>query len=181
MGSTTTGTLKLAELSKGLPAITPEYGSALAQAGAVCFEDQNHLNGVGLEVNGTYQAKYQVFWQPVTDQVLHCWNDAEFTTEQGAYGVAILLMIDLTEYTVIERSRRGSGFDYWLGEKDDKGLPFQNAARLEVSGIRSGDDSSVKARANQKMKQVSPTDATKLPAYVVVVEFGRPLSQVAKK
>ena len=61
MGSTTTGTLNLAELSRGLPAITQEYGSALAQAGAVCFEDQNHSNGVKLEVDGTYKAKYQVF------------------------------------------------------------------------------------------------------------------------
>ncbi len=181
MSSIQSGTLKLAELSKGLPAITPEFGSTLAQAGAVCLEDQNHSNGVELEVDGTYQAKYQVFWQPVTEQMLRCWNDAEFTTEQGAYGVAILLMTGLTEYTVIERSRRGSGFDYWLGKKDDKGLPFQNVARLEVSGIRNGDDSSVKARMNQKMKQVSLTDATKLPAYIVVVEFNRPLSRVAKK
>ncbi len=181
MGSITTGLLKLVELTKGLPSITPEYGSALAQASAVCFEDQNHPNGVELEVSGTYQAKYQVFWQPVTDQMLRCWNDAEFTTEQGAYGVAILLMIDLTEYTVIERSRKGSGFDYWLGNKDDNRLPFQNVARLEVSGIRSGDESLVKARVSQKTKQVSPTDTTKLPAYVVVVEFNKPLSQVAKK
>lgn len=176
-----TGTLTLGELSNGLPAITAEYGSVLAQAGAICFEDQNHQNGVELEVKGTYQAKYQVYWQPVTEQMLRCWNDAEFTTEQGAYGVAILLMIDLTEYTIIERSRRGSGFDYWLGNKDNNGLPFQNVARLEVSGIRSGDESLVKARVSQKIKQVSPTDATKLPAYVVVVEFNKPLSQVVKK
>lgn len=181
MGLSNRGTLTLAELSKGLPGITPAFGQTLAQAGAICFEDQSHLSGVELDVNGTYQAKYQVFWQPITDQMLRCWNDAEFTTEQGAYGVAILLMIDLTDYTVIQRSRKGSGFDYWLGKKDDKGLPFQNVARLEVSGIREGDDSAVKARVNQKMKQVSPTDSTQLPAYVVVVEFNKPLSQVVKK
>ena len=110
------------------------------------------------------------------------WNDAEYTTEQGAYGVAILLVLGLTEYTVIEKARKGPGFDYWLGRAEDsEGLPFQNVSRLEVSGIRSGDDSFVRARVNEKLKQVAPSDSSDLPAYVVVVEFGSPLSQVVKK
>jgi len=43
---------------------------------------------------------------------------------------------------VIERSRKGTGFDYWLGSADEVGeLPFQNKVRLEVSGIGKADDS----------------------------------------
>jgi hypothetical protein len=54
---------------------------------------------------------------------------------------------------VVERSRRGTGFDYWLGKKGDNNqLPFQNAVRLEVSGIRKGDDGKIKARAKQKLE-----------------------------
>jgi hypothetical protein len=49
--------LILTELSKGLPAITPEYGSILAQAGAVCFENNCHPKGVELTVDGTFQTK----------------------------------------------------------------------------------------------------------------------------
>ena len=176
------GKLVLTELAKGLPGITPEFGATLSQAGAICFESQNHSNGVHLQVNGTFEAKYQVFWQQVTDQMLRCWSDPEYTTEQGAYSVAILLMLDLTGYAVIEKSRKGSGFDYWLGiTEDSEKLPFQNMARLEVSGIRSGGDSLVRARVNEKLKQVSPSDGIYLPAYIVVVEFGSPLSQVVKK
>jgi hypothetical protein len=47
-----------------------------------------------------------------------------------------MLIRQLTQFTVIERSRKGTGFDYWLGSEDEAGeLPFQNKVRLEVSGI----------------------------------------------
>jgi hypothetical protein len=66
------------------------------------------------------------------------------------------------------------------GKGDNNELPFQNAVRLEVSGIRKGDDSRIKARIKQKLEQVSPTDGT-LPAYIVVVEFSNPLAFIVKK
>ena len=92
-----------------------------------------------------------------------------------------MIIQELTDYTVIERSRRGTGFDYWLGKKGDNSeIPFQNAVRLEVSGIRKGDDSRIKARIKQKLEQVSPTDGT-LPVYIVVVEFSNPLAFIVKK
>jgi len=179
MESGRVGQLILTGLAEGLPGVTREWGAALAQAGAVCFEDQNHKNGVELKVNGTFTARYRVYWQQVTEQTLRCWGDREEATEHGAYGVAFLIVLDLTEYTVIKRSYKGTGFDYWLGEKDDK--LFQEAARLEVSGIRSGSDSIVKTRVRKKLRQVKPSDAMSLPAYIVVVEFSAPLSELVKK
>jgi len=182
MTTDTVRKLVLTKLREGLPAITSEYGAALSQAGAVCFQDQNHTNGVELKVNGTFNAKFNVHWQEVTDQMLRCWNDLEFTTEQAAYGVAFLLMRDLAGYTVIRRSRKGTGFDYWLGSEENEGdLLFQDKARLEVSGIRKGGSSRLGARVTQKLNQVTPSDGLLLPAYIVVVEFGTPISQVVKK
>jgi hypothetical protein len=175
------GTLTLTDLSKGLPAITPAFGQMLAEAGAVCFQDQRHPNGVELKVDGTFQAGFEVFWQQVTEQMIRCYNDKESTTELGAYGVAFLLVLNLTDYTIIRRSRRGTGFDYWLGTaQDDAELPFQNKERLEVSGMRSGDSGRVKARVNEKLKQVQPSDSSALPALIVVVEFSAPLSEMAR-
>jgi len=174
--------LFLMTLKQGLPAITPAYGEALAEAGAVCFEDQGHLNGVELAVSGSFTATFKIYWPEVTGQMLRCWNDEEFTTEQAAYGLSFLLIRALTEHTIIRRSRKGTGFDYWLGrEGDEESLPFQNTARLEVSGIRKGDYNKVKTRVKQKLRQVSPSDRLELPAYIVVVEFRTPLSQVVKK
>ena len=53
-------------------------------------------------------------------------------------------------------------------------------ARLEVSGIRKGDERTIKTRVRQKLKQVAKSDGS-LPAYIVVVEFGTPISEVAEK
>ena len=173
--------LVITKLEQGLPAITPAFGAALAEACAVCLTDQGHTQGVELKVNGEFTAVFKLYWQEVTDQMLRCWNDSEYTTEQAAYGIAILAIQELTDYTVIERSRRGTGFDYWLGEKSQKNeLPFQNAVRLEVSGIRKDDGSRVKARVKLKVEQVGSTDDT-LPAYIVVVEFSNPLALIERK
>lgn len=183
MDSGKAGELTLTKLAEGLPGVTPAFGSALAEAGAICFEDQNHPDGVELRVDGTFTARYRVYWQEVTDQMLRCWSDPEDTTEHAAYGVAFLLILDLTEYTVISRSLKGTGFDYWLAKEEGEGeLPsFQNKARLEVSGIRSGSVSRVQARVRQKLEQVEPSDRLSYPAYIVVVEFSTPLSQVVRK
>jgi hypothetical protein len=56
-------------------------------------------------------------------------------SEYGAYGVAITLALELTETAQVERSAKGTGIDYWLGDgRDERGI-FQRTARLEVSGI----------------------------------------------
>ena len=104
------------------------------------------------------------------------------TTEHAAYGVAFLLIRDLTDHTIIRISRKGTGFDYWIGrEESEDGLPFQDKARLEVSGIRRGNSADVNARLRQKLSQVKPSDHLGIPAYIVIVEFGIPSSKVVRK
>lgn len=170
--------LNLNELGDGLPAITPAFGRALAEAGGMCLESEGHIAGKQLHVMGISDKHYSLFWPPVTDQTLRCWNDPEVATEQGAVGVAVLLAKKEIGYAVIERSRKGTGFDYWMG--DDSAIPFQNKARLEISGIRRGNDRDIKARVRQKLRQTDRSDGL-LPAYVIVVEFGNPLAEVRRK
>ena len=75
------------------------------------------------------------------------------------------------------RCRTRTGFDYWLGRQDDPGPLFQNRARLEVSGIRSGTNSAMSTRTRRKLVQVDQS-APILPAVVIVVEFGEPRSRI---
>ncbi|BAU14873.1 hypothetical protein LEP3755_54280 [Leptolyngbya sp. NIES-3755] len=97
-------------------------------------------------------------------------------------GVAFLLILQLTDLTVIERSRKGTGFDYWLGSQDSATtLPFERMARLEVSGIRRGNRGQVNTRVKQKIEQTRTSDAQGLPAYIIVVEFSRPISMISTK
>ena len=82
--------LSLQSLSQGLPAITPAFGATIAEAGAICLTDEAHEPGVILEVEGEFATRFQLNWHPVTEQARRCWNDEEYTTEQAAYGIAIL-------------------------------------------------------------------------------------------
>lgn len=170
--------LDLNDLGNGLPAITPSFGMSLAEAGGVCLESQGHAQGVQLNVRGHSNSRYPLAWPLITEQIRRCWNDHEVATEHGAVGIAVLLAQKEIGYTVIERSRKGTGFDYWMGEMSEH--LFQNKARLEISGIRKGDDQNVRARVNQKLQQINRSDET-LPSYVIVVEFGQPLAEVQEK
>ncbi len=171
--------LNLNELSAGnVPAITPAMGAALAEAGGVCLESQGHTPGVRLIVQGCRDGSYGLTWHPVSEQARRSWNDERKATEMGAEGIAILVADIAIGYSAIEASRQGTGFDYWLG--DETNATFQRKAGLEISGIRQGNDSMVRRRVSEKLRQTERPENPDLPVYVIVVEFGRPLAEVQK-
>ena len=171
-------------------------GTVLAEAGAVCLESQNHQPSVQLTVRGDVETGYRLAWPPVTPQAQRGWNDADEATEEGATGIAVLLTNREIGYMVIARSWKGTGFDYLLGNDNvldisdtertataewERVLGDDNLVvrgRMEVSGILRGGDSMVRARVNQKLEQTSRSDYLGIPAYTIVVEFGRPLAEV---
>ncbi len=192
--------LNLNELdTDDIPGITRVKGNDLAQAGAVCLELQGHQQGVRLIVRGHANNSYTMAWTPANNQTFRTWNDPDEATEAGAAGIAILLVIKEIGYTVIARSRKGTGFDYWLGNADTLNIPAIERevttrlrhilqddnlvvrGRMEVSGIRAGNDRQVRARMQQKLQQTNRSNALGLPGYVVVVEFSRPLAEVGEK
>ena len=146
------------------PGITPEIGNSLAQAGAVCLEHQGHQLDTRLIVRGHSNHSYRLAWSPVSVQARRGWNDPGEATEDGAAGIAVILANQEVGYMVIARSRKGTGFDYLLGDRDvlnvsdtervatagwsqildDASLIVRG--RMEVSGIMRGNDSTVRAR-----------------------------------
>jgi len=177
--SAETKTINIASLSAGMPGLTPACGTMLAETAAVCLENNKHQVGVKLVLVGMASQTYKLVWLSVDDQKRRCYNDMQDATEWGACGVAILLVKELTGKVVIERSRKGSGFDYWLGEDDDDKLMAEKA-RLEVSGILAGDMTSILTRVKQKKNQIKVTDHI-APGYVGVVEFSAPTAHVEVK
>jgi hypothetical protein len=117
----------------------------------------------------------------VTDQQRRTYNDLPWATEMGAYGIAILIVKAVTGKKAIERSKKGPGFDYWVGETDDDELIFSNKARLEVSGILNGTDSEIAARLKNKRAQVQVSNHLDVPAYVAIIEFGQPQAHLEMK
>jgi hypothetical protein len=171
--------ISLDSLLQGFRHIPHEGGAMLAQAAMVCLDHQGHGPGVGLAVDGTFTARFSLSWSDaVTQAMRRFWNDLEEATQQGAYAIAIVLLHALTGFTVIERSRKGTGFDWWLGTEDNL---FQGKARLEVSGILQGSHRRIKSRIKSRIMQTQRSDALGLPAYVVVVEFGKPRAEVVER
>jgi hypothetical protein len=165
----------LTALAEGvMPALSSVYGPQLAQAAAVCLEDREHKSGVTLHLAGVRSVQLLIEWPTVDDQARRSHNDLQEATERGAYGIAILIVCDLTGMVVVERSAKGLGFDYWLGDAKDDEL-FQGKARLEVSGILAGSRSQAQARLRQKKEQMKPSERL-AAGYVAVVEFGTPIA-----
>ena len=171
--------LDLNELGDGLPAITPSFGKALAEAAGVCLESQGHAVLTQITIRGHVSIEHPLVWPQVTEQTRRTWNDPDEATEYGATGIAVLLARQELGYLVIERSAKGTGIDYWLGDESDA-LSLGRKARLEISGIRSGSSSAVRDRVRQKLQQTTPSDGS-LTAFVIVVEFGTPLAEVQMK
>ena len=171
--------LTLDTLKQAMPSITAAFGEMLVEAGAICLENQKHLSGVELSVTGKWPERFELHWSPTTEQMRLCWKDLQDATEFGACGISFLLVRALTKYTVIERSCKGTGFDYWLGDEGDE--LFQKKVRLEVSGILKGNEGLVNARVRSKLEQTNPSDKTKRPALVAVIEFGTPTAKMVQK
>jgi hypothetical protein len=172
--------LLLHSLAEGRVGITPPWGASIAEAAIVCFEDQNHAPGAMLIVSGHAEKSYSVLWEDGNDQIRRCWNDAQVTTEHGAYAVAVLIAESITGLTVTERSDKGTHIDFWLGVEDENMPPFVNQARLEVSGIRCGDRGAIARRMKEKLARLEGS-SNPLSPYVIVVEFGTPTSEVQQK
>jgi hypothetical protein len=172
--------LDLDALRTGAPGMTPDFGGCLAEAASVCLEDQQHSSGTRLTVDGDQNSAFELQWGTTTDQMRRCWADEQITTEHGAYGIATLLVHTIKGLVVAERSRKGTGFDFWLGTSADAAALFQDKARLEVSGIRNGSEALIAGRVREKAVQTTRSDG-RLAAIIVVVEFGTPRSRMIER
>jgi len=152
----------------------------LGEAATVCLEDQQHVSGVELRVRGHSDHVRALDWQAGDDQMRRCYNDSRKATEYGAEGIAILVVEMITGLTVVERSDTGTHVDFWLGEDNEDAPPFASDARLEISGIRHGDDTKIAARLREKLDRLEGTDNL-LPAFIIVVEFSAPICEVQQR
>ena len=151
----------------------------MAQCAGVCLENQGHIAGeTTLQVKGDINAEHVMSWPVVTGQVRRTWADLREATEIGAEGIAILLAMQELGYITVERAALGTRVDRWLGNEADAPY-FQRKARLEVSGILHDRDGEVNRRMSDRIERLDLAD-NRLPAYVIVIEFSRPLAQVGR-
>lgn len=162
-----------------MPALSIYEGGSLAEAASVCLNANAHRSPVLLSVRGDYKRSVSLTFLEVTDQMHRTHGDPDVATERGACAIAILLVCALSEYTVVHRSYKGTGVDYFLSHSND--FLFQNSARLEISGIGNGSETDIRRRKKSKLAQTERSDALQIPAIVVIVEFSRPVAEVVQR
>jgi hypothetical protein len=173
--------LNLQTILAGLPGLSKTSAQHIYEGCVVCLTRHNHdCEGTSFKIFADTTKIIELAWDNIfDDQLERTWADQVYATEHGAVCLSILLALHLTEYTVIEKSARKNGFDYWLGKKDD--ILFQKKARLEISGIFKGSEKDVNARYKVKIKQTNQSDNLNLPAYISIVEFSNPMANFGLK
>lgn len=166
--------INLSDIVTGMPGISPVVGADLMENCVTLFHRCGHKTPTKLCLSGINNETITIHWEDnVDDQIERSHADTVENTELSAVCLSALLTRLLTEYTIISRSRIGTGFDYWLGKIDDP--LFTPLARLEISGIeRESPSNTIESRYRQKEKQVAESDEIGLPAYISIIEFGTP-------
>ena len=168
-------------INLGTPAISDPYATMLGEAAAVCFEENSHRSGVALNLAGVSTQTFAIEWQKLEAAHKSTYADLQEATEFGAYGMALVVIREVTGKTAIERSAKGGGFDWWIGDSDDpSGLPFHGKARLEVSGILRDRGGALETRLQVKKRQTDPSDSLG-PAIIAIIEFGQPKAHIEVK
>jgi len=175
---TAPATLRLASIQNGHAGLTAAGATALVEAAEVCLDHNGHRSGVSLHVRlaAANPVAHPLAFNKPTPTAKRANDDLQDAVEAGAIAVAVAWLMSETEYQVVQRARKGTGFDYWLGR-----TPATLDARLEVSGILDGDERTVAARLAKKLGQMTRSDDGGLPGYAVVVEFGVPRASVGEK
>jgi len=173
-------TISVLPLDHGNSGLLDSLAGYMGACAAVCLDKQNHESGVPMAVEGDCNTIFRLMWEPLTEKHHRTCADIQEAIEYGAYGLAILVVRETKGKTVLERSAKGPGFDFWIGDEEDADLPFQGLTRLEVSGILSGDEKSMKSRMRVKKKQVSPSDDLG-PAFIAIIDFRPPVTRLEGK
>lgn len=161
-----------------LPFLTEPIRKYMLEACLVVLSENSHTrNHILMKVLHTETHDFTLILDDceLSPNALNSWDIENDATEKAAECIALLLFWRLTDHKSIIRSRRGTGFDYWIGDESE--ILFQKKARLEISGILKGDMSLLERRFKEKSKQTDVSDSWNYPAYISVTAFGQPLTK----
>lgn len=170
-------------VSTHMPGLSAKRAGALVEAAMCCLMQNQHVSGLNVEIQCVPNRAVHVNWlSQLTTEMERTWADPNEAAENGATALAILLAYVLKDQVVVQRSPKGTGFDYFLCHKNEvdeqrsnPNLPFNFTKRLEVSGLFRQPESAVQARLRIKTKQTARYDSDwDVPALIGIIEFGRP-------
>lgn len=183
MDNTDAIAIVLEDLQRGYPGLDEDTGGSHRIAAMVCLDSKEHASGVYCKMKSLKEtlSVLRITWnEVVSQQMKNTWFDRREASEVGAAGAAILVILALTEFTVLRRMDidENTGMDYWLSKSANVGELTENFlqgdARLEVAGRRSASTGTIRGIVQSKLNRSTKSDKTGTPAYVIVMEFSRP-------
>ncbi len=167
-------------LDEKVPALTSSFAGLMQEAVVMCMSEYQHLSGVSCDVRDLKEVltRTQIVWAiELTDNIVRAFGSATAAAELAGEGIAILAILTMTSYTIIERSIKGTGVDFWLGDEANTTEDvIQREARMEVKGrTRIEFDKDIRSAVRKGVRQTERSAASKLPACVILTEFSRPV------
>lgn len=122
-----------------------------------------------VESEGT-ESEIEVEWEHPCDRTKRAHANEIDATEAGACGVSLAVIEQLNGYVTIGRAHIMSGADYYIVPQGKSPDYFENALRLEISGLNKGGISDYRYRLERKINQTKVSGQNK-PAIASVVGF----------
>lgn len=171
--------LRLADLAERHPGVTKALGDSYAEAASVCLS-RHHESPV--EVGAEYRSEESeciLPWETPSAAVLRAHANDIDATEQGAYAVSFAAVEALAGLVATRRAETLTGADYYVAPLGADIDDLEACLRMEVSGVDAGDESAVRARLRQKLRQTEK-GRSNLPALAAVVGFRERLIAIAQ-
>ena len=138
-----------------------------AEAASVCLS-KHHVPPTDFQVIcKPSQSSRRLNWRKPNARTKQAWNNADDATRDGAYSVCLASIEAELGLFAVRRAETRTGADYYLGTE---GTSFEEAYRLEVSGVDQGGDSVIATRLRQKVAQTKRGNSS-LPAIASVAGF----------
>jgi len=152
--------------------LSPAVCGMLAEAAHVCLT-RHHSSPTKFTINKMKKVTHRSLTWPLAEpRSVAAHSNRDDATEAGAYSISLATVEAELGLVAVERADIRTGADYYIAPlngqaRDDA---FEDAYRLEVSGINNGDEAAVDVRLRAKVKQASEGKSA-LPAYACVVAF----------
>jgi hypothetical protein len=155
-----------------MPGITPDYASVISACAGICLKHHDHETFVTLKLEGSRQANVAMTWREPVAAEIACYGQASDpdVIRWAAECVAIRVIAHVLGLHVVEKSWRGTGFDFWLVHSHVSQWTWSDLVRLEVSGILEDNEVELRRRLREKLAQMAPTDP--IMGYAAIVMFG---------
>lgn len=158
----------LASLHERHPGVTPVVTANYAEAASVALS-RHHESPTTFSIRyGQDSSERELWWSRPNSRAIRAWSNRDDATRDGAYSLALAAVEAEAGWVALGRAETRTGADYYVGFTDAP--DYEDAYRLEVSGIDEGDAPQIEYRLTQKLKQAREGQSD-LPALACVVGF----------